>query len=433
MTRLETDVAIIGAGAAGLAAAQRLRERSVKAIVIEARDRVGGRAYTIQSQGNSAPIELGAEYIHGAPHSTLSLMQACGESIMDVAPHAFQLRNGRLEEASNLWESADRLLQRVDVRAPDQSVQAFLDTVPRDQVSGDELEAVRTLVEGFEAAVTTDASVIAIANEWRNGSSRVNFRPVNGYAPLMQCIARIADTRILLQTRVDEIRWSRQGVRIAATAADGALQIRARRAIVTLPIGVLRENHVAFTPPLPSDKQAAIDAIVMGPVIKVILDFRSPFWERVEDGRYRDAGFFYAPQCKLPALWARWPQRTSFLAAWCGGGAVQRLIENGLAPTDAALETCATLFPSIDVRAELRDVYHHDWQADPFACGAYSYVRVGGAGARDALATPIEATLFFAGEATSNDDPGTVAGAFDSGYRAADEITDSESGLQPGT
>jgi monoamine oxidase len=189
-----------------------------------------------------------------------------------------------------------------------------------------------------------------------------------------------------------------------------------------VPIGVLRNQSLRFDPPLPRDKQDAISSIVMGPVIKVVLDFRTPFWERVENARYRDAGFFQAADCELRTVWTRLPQRTPLLVAWGGGGAAQRLIEKGRDPIDAALTTCGALFPSVDVRGELRNAYYHDWQADPFACGAYSFLRVGGGNARNVLAQALQETLFFAGEATCSDDAGTVAGAFETGYRAAGEI-----------
>ena len=433
VTDIKTDVAIIGAGAAGLAAARRLHERGIDALVLEARDRIGGRAFTLQATGESAPVELGAEFIHGTPHVTLSLMHECGEKAVDVPTHAFQFRNGRFEERSDMWESAERLLQRVDPSAPDQSVEDFLNALPAGQATADQLDTVRTIVEGFEAADTADASVIAIANEWLGGSERGSLRPVNGYAPLMACLARIGEARILLETTVHEIRWSPHSVRILTTTEDGPLEVLARRTIITLPIGVLRAQGVSFTPPLPRATQRAIDAMTMGPVIRVVLGFRSPFWEYVEEGRYREAAFFYAPQRRLPAIWTRLPQRASFLVAWAGGGAVQRIVAERLDPIEAALRTCEAIFPSVDVREELREVYHHDWQADPFARGAYSYLRVGAGDARDVLATPVEETLYFAGEATSNTEPGTVAGALESGYHAADQITGSESGRQPST
>jgi monoamine oxidase len=421
MGNIATDVAIIGAGAAGLAAARRLQERGADFLVLEARERVGGRAYTFGSSG-SVPIELGAEFIHGAHQATLSLIDECGDSVMDTAWQVFQLREGRLEETPDMWEAVERILQRVDLRAPDQSVETFLDALPSAEFSREDVEMVRSLVEGFDAAVTTDASIVAIASEWRGASNRSSFRPIDGYAKLIHYLAGIVHSRILLQTRVDEVHWSSAGVQIYATRFGHRIKINARRAIITLPIGVLQSNRPAFTPPLPVAKRSAINDIRMGPVMKVVLDFRSPFWENVENARFRDAGVFHAPRCSVRTLWTRLPQRAPLLVAWTGGGAAQALIDERQNPIEAALEMCGALFPSVDVHAQLRNAYFHDWQADPFACGAYSFVRVGAGDARDVLAVPLDQTLFFAGEATSSDDSGTVGGAIDSGYRAAGEI-----------
>ena len=422
MTMLQTDVAVIGAGAAGLAAARCLHERGVDLLVIEGRDRIGGRAYTLPSYDGSLPIELGAEFIHGSPEVTLSLLHESGGSALDTSPLYFQVSDERIEESTDIWDATEGLLRRIDLHGHDQSVEAFLDGL-RAQVPAKQLDGVRALVEGFDAAITTEASTIAIAQEWRSGSNDTASRPVNGYATIMQHLARGVSARIFLRTRVDDISWSRHSVRIRATRCGQPVEIHARRAIVTIPIGALRHQRVTFTPPLPAGKQAAINAIEMGPVIKVVLDFRSSFWERVEDGRYRDAGFIYAPHCGLRTLWTQLPRRVPLLVAWAGGGAAQRLIEQRVDPIYAALATCQSIFPSVDAHAALRNAYYHDWQADPFACGAYSFLRVGGGNARASLGEPVEQTLFFAGEATaSSDASGTVAGALESGYRVAREI-----------
>jgi predicted NAD/FAD-dependent oxidoreductase len=376
----------------------------------------------VQSHDGSLPIELGAEFVHGTPKVTLALMSECGDSAMDVISEGFQFHDGQLEDAPDIWDSAERLLQRVDLHGRDQSIEDFLESVPRTVASAEQLDAARAMVEGFDAAVTTDASTIAIAKEWRSGWLGASGRPVNGYATIMRYLARVINERILLQTQVDEIHWSRHGVRIRATRCGQPLEIQARCVVITLPIGVLREQRVTFTPPLPLEKQLTINAIAMGPVIKVVLDFRSSFWEHVDNGRFHDAGFFHAPQFGFRTLWTRLPQRAPLLVAWAAGGAAQRLIEQRVNPMYAALETTQAVFPTVDVHAELRNAYYHDWQADPYACGAYSFLRVDGADARSSLGVSIENTLFFAGEATSSDQPGTVAGALESGYRAADEI-----------
>ncbi len=422
MTTFETDVAVIGAGAAGLAAARRLHDHGIDLLLLEARERIGGRAYTLQSYDGSLPIELGAEFIHGLPAVTLSLMQECGEERMDTGSRYVRDYDREFEEAWDLWDWTERILRRVDVRGRDRSVEEFLDSVPSDELSGEQRDAIRSLIEGFDAAITGDASIIAIAKEWRSGTNDASFRPLHGYAPIMQHLARSVNTRTLLRTRVDRVRWSPQHVRIQATRQGKPIEIAARRAIVTLPVGVLQEQHDLFEPALPKEKQAAIDAIAMGPVLKVVLDFRTPFWEEVQDGRFRDTAFFRAPQCEMSALWTRLPQRTPLLVAWAGGGAAQSLIDRKIDPIAAAVSTCSALFPSVDVNAVLRNAYYHDWQSDTFSRGAYSFLRVGGGDAREMLRAPVDQTLFFAGEATWSDDAGTVGGALESGYRAADDV-----------
>jgi monoamine oxidase len=422
VTERSTGVVIVGAGAAGLAAARRLHDRGIDFLLLEARERPGGRAYTVASTHGSYPIELGAEFIHGAARSTRELMREIGEEAVPSSGEFFRARNGYLEPESDRWETTERLLQQVDITGADQSVAAFLDTIPRDELSAEQRADVCALVEGFDAAIVEDASIIGIAKEWRSGVNDTSHRPLHGYVPVMQHLAQIAGERLHLQTEVTRIEWSPQSVTIEACCAGAPLRVNAKRAIITLPIGVLQARADLFAPALPLEKRAAIEAIAMGPVIKVALEFRAAFWTTIEHGRYREAGFFQAPERPLRTLWTRIPDRLPVLMGWTGGGAVLRLRQSGVDPTQAALDTVALLFPSVDVRAELLESYLHDWDTDPFALGAYSYLRVGGGDARERLAAPIDDTLFFAGEAASSDDAGTVAGAFDTGYASSDRV-----------
>ncbi len=416
MTRLATDVVIIGAGAAGLAAARRLHERGVDFLIFEARDRVGGRAFTLRSQDGGAPIELGAEFIHGTASSTRELMRDIGEPALPTDGAGFTVERGHLEPSPDTWKTAERILRRIDVNGRDQSVESFLDTLAPGELSTEDRARLCSLVEGFDAAFVNDASVIGIAKEWRSGVNDTSHRPRDGYSPIMEHLAQIAGKRLFLRTCITRVSWSTRSVTLDAQCDGEPLRIDARRAIVTLPIGVLQRNVALFSPALPAGKRAAINAIAMGPVIKIALEFQEPFWLQVENGRYRDAGFFRAPHCQVQTIWSRYPDRAPVLMGWAGGGAAQRLRDRGTDPIRAALDSLAMLFPSVDVKAELRNAYFHDWQADPFACGAYSYLLVDAGNAREWLGEPIEDTLFFAGEAASSDDSGTVAGAFDSGY-----------------
>lgn len=133
----------------------------------------------------------------------------------------------------------------------------------------------------------------------------------------------------------------------------------------------------------------------MGPVVKVVLSFRSVFWE--------DGFVQLPPESPFPTLWSRMPQPAPVLAAWAGGDAVRRLYARCADPLGAAIDACSAAFPAADVRAQLQAAYFHDWP-------------------RVRLAQPLADVVFFAGEATSIDYAGTVSGALESGLRAADTL-----------
>jgi monoamine oxidase len=388
-----TSIAVIGAGAAGLAAARTLKQGGIDTLLLEAQNRVGGRAYTLRSPGGLFPIELGAEFVHGSSPIMNELLRESGTQTIEVGG------------PDDVWDATQRVLDRVDLNAPDASVDAFLKTL-----GGDGVEQARMLIEGFDAALTADASIHGIAREWRGDANGAIARPANGYDTLVQYLARDVGGALLLDTRVERVDWSAIGVRIHACRYGEPFEIRARAAIITLPIGVL-QNGVTFSPPLPQSHRRALEGIAMGPVVKVALLFRSVFW---------DEGFFQPqPQCGFPTIWSRMPQRAPVLIAWAGGDAVTRLGAKSADPVAAALDACAAAFPSTNVRAQLQAAYWHDWQADPYSRGAYSYLRVKGGDAREVLGQPVEQVLYFGGEAASGEYAGTVSGALESGLRAA--------------
>jgi monoamine oxidase len=231
---------------------------------------------------------------------------------------------------------------------------------------------------------------------------------------------------------VRRISWHPGTVDVTAIGSSGeSATLRARAAIVTLPVGVLRHNGdetaVTFEPNLPAQKGEAIANIVMGQVVKVVMWFRSAFWEHVARERYRNAAFFHAEGAAFPAYWTQLPVRSEVVVAWAGGPSAMAM--RGLpraARIEAARDGFGTLFDDVELaRKELEHAVTHDWGGDPFARGAYSYVAVDGGDARATLAAPVDGTLFFAGEATSTDGQGgTVNGALETGERAAEEVSE---------
>ncbi len=422
------DVAVIGAGAAGLCAAAELSRHGLSVLVLEARTRIGGRIDTRVVPELPCPIELGAEFIHGDAPVTAALLRAAGMVALETTGNRIARRDGQLRPRERDFGDVRRLLQQAESLPQDLSVEEFLARYAADSA----LEAlrvnVRMMVEGFDAADPQRASVQAIAREWSGGSLEGQYRPLGGYAALMSHLARSLDparAQLMLATAVEAIDWGADAVRIAARSAARPILFSARRAIVTVPISVLQldanePGAVRFEPSL-EDKRAALGGLALGPVIKVVLQFRTAFWERLEGGHFSDAGFLHGPQAPFPTLWTALPLRVPLLTAWMGGPRAQRLA--GASHEELSGQALQSVRHVLDVDGQVADEfvagYVHDWSSDPHARGAYSYLTVGGAGAPDALAQPLRDTLFFAGEASSADHIGTVEAALQSGQRAA--------------
>ena len=322
---MDADAIVIGAGAAGLAAARSLVGRSLRVIVLEARDRVGGRVLTGPASRGGIPAELGAEFIHGPAPETRALLRAAGTADVETGGDSWACGpDGVLRPAAD-FSSAMDILDGARELATDMSVEQYLQRFRGDETMRDAADLVRLFVQGFDAADPAIASVRGIADEWNSGVDSISARPLGGYTPMFEQLAGACDALGVdrrLSTVVKRIAWRRGAVDIEAANANGESQIfRARTAVVTLPVGVLRhtgETAVFFDPELPSAKRGALAYIEMGHAVKVALRFRTAFWETLHGGRYREAGFF---RCAGPftAYWTQMPVHGELIAAWAGG------------------------------------------------------------------------------------------------------------------
>ena len=430
------DVVVIGAGAAGLAAAARLAEAGRSVLVLEARDRVGGRIDTRHEPGLGAPVELGAEFVHGVAPVTHQWTTRAGRSVIETPDEHWRPVNGHLDQYGGLFEEIQRAFRRNKERAShDVSFAQFLDVTLKDELSTHARAAASSMAEGFDAADTTLASALPLVEEWTNESfiDSSQGRVEGGYSTLVNELMRVLPAslcKVQLQTVVHKVTWEQGSVEIEGRFLGQPFVVIAPRAIVTVPLGVLQSSagdvgHIAFEPAL-SMKQSALRKLQSGPVIKLMLRFRSAFWEQFDDGRARNASFFHAQDQPFQVFWTQVPLRAPLLVAWLGGPRVASVDPHGDTAhlAQQAVQSLDSLFgKQWDVADELEGVYCHDWQRDPFARGAYSYVGVGGGTAREELAAPLDGTLFFAGEATDNTgEAATVTGALQSGERAANEV-----------
>lgn len=429
------DVIVIGAGAAGLVAAAALGRSGRSVLVLEARDRIGGRIWTRLEPGVAAPVELGAEFIHGDSPETRALLRQTGAPAVDTSGEHWSLLDGRLQQRTEsllgkvraAFEAADVLSQ------PDTSLEDFLASGAGRTLPEPARAMARAFVSGFDAADPRLVSLHSVAEEWRPGGmlDSSQSRPFGGYHTALLALSGGLDdnrVRVQLQTVVTAVRWSDQAVEIEGLWLGQPYRATARKAIVTVPLDVLKApagspGAISFAPPLAA-KQSALVRLLSGPVLKVVLHYRRAFWEELDGGRYSDASFFHAPGKPFPTLWTALPLRAPLLNAWVGGPSAARLCE---LPDEEivrhALDGVNEVFFSGSGAPEPQATYVHNWARDPYARGAYSYVGVGGGDARNALATPLAGTLFFAGEATdTTGDPATVTGALRSGARAAEEV-----------
>lgn len=398
----QVDVLVVGAGAAGLAAAAELTRAGRSVLIVESRDRIGGRCYTRRLPGVSAPVELGAEFIHGRPEATLALLRRANIAAVDSTRTQLVAFDGKLQSV-NIFAQA----QRVARRAPEGRDLSFRAFLARQRLPKLTRTLATMMVQGFDAADPGRASAREIVEEWSGGGLEVSQpRPQGGYGPLLEFLA--SELTVQLQTTVREVRWKRSSVALRGTFRGEPWTAWAPRAVITVPIGVL--------PSLVREKRNALAKLESGPVIRVAMAFRSAFWEKAHPG----VAFFHSPDAPFPTFWTPLPMHAPLITCWAGGPKAARM--TGSSEKNLLKSALASVRSVIGLPEEPRVVLMHDWQADPFARGGYSYVRVGGTGAREELAAPLEDTLFFAGEATDTEQSGTVGGALASGLRAAREI-----------
>lgn len=425
------DVIVIGAGAAGLAAAHRLAEAGRSVVLVEARDRVGGRIQTLRLPGWPHPIEAGAEFIHGEPAETWDLIRASDIATSAVPQIHLQSVDGKLRLLAfeKVWR---KIFARLKSRRTDLSFAEFLRRECVD-LTKDEAAQATAYVEGFNAAesrlISSQWLVAADEASGQGGDSGASRIP-GGYDAVPEFLLagfRAAGGALRLGTIVRGIRWKPHAVNVEVKPRFGSPEtIRASAAVITLPLAILeaalaRRGLPRFHPELP-EKRSACRGLRMGSVVKVALRFREPFWKEAGP---QALGFLHAPREPFPTWWSAQPARSGLLTGWAGGPPAMRLAGNDSERiTRRALGSLARLFGRrrSELAALLEASHVSNWQEDPFAQGAYSYVRTGGVGDPRRLAEPVGDTLFFAGEATHERLSGTVAGALASGYRAADEI-----------
>jgi monoamine oxidase len=418
------EVLVLGGGVAGLAAATALVAGGIDVAVVEARPRFGGRIWT-RRDSSRQPVELGAEFVHGDAPRTRAVARGGHLEFDEVRSAQRWALGGMLLEAPDLDRSLHDAVGAATRAAERGSDRSFVDALAAAGVDERGRALAIEYVQSLQAADADRISARALATG--DVGDEHTRRVTGGYDRVVHALLRrLPPASLAPSCVVQAVRWRRELVEVltGTTLHDPPDRtFTAERAIVALPLGVLPE--VQFAPALASfeSKARALRGLAYGHATRVALRFREAVWSP----ELPPPTFLHVPGGAWPAFWSVPSQDSPLLVAWAGGPAARALEAAGLSASglaDRALQALseALAIPRAALDEAVDGTWTHDWSRDPFSRGAYSYPVVGGAGAAEALATPLDGTLFFAGEATSAPPAnGTVEGALESGHRAAAE------------
>ncbi|RED51249.1 flavin monoamine oxidase family protein [Aestuariispira insulae] len=418
-----SDCVIVGAGIAGISAAQALRRANRSVIILEARDRIGGRAYT-ESKTFGVPYDHGCAWLHSADQNPLTKMieEQPGFTIVDEGSRDLWLyldgREASEDDYSVLEEAHENLLRRID-RAVDraETISDFEDRSIRDlsPPKGRIDRIAHTLVGPLEAGEETKR--ISALDVYRQIGTGVEWMVPQGMAAgILQALGPVAAQ---LNTIVRRIDWQRPEILVETNMG----RLRTRSVIVTVPTSLLAEETIEFIPHLPDWKRQAAENLPMGLLDKITLQFKPAFRSLAEEA---ETTGLLIQENNNSQTWSHIlrPFGHDMTIGFLGGDTARSLSGEPDADRitiELALENLTSLFGS-DIRTLFVKGHYTNWLQDPWARGAYSNAPPGQANARKMMARPVAERLFFAGEATVTDWSTQAPGAYLSGRRAAREV-----------
>jgi monoamine oxidase len=408
----EVDIAVIGAGSAGIAAGRRLAEtEGLSVLMLEARERAGGRAWTVEKNGY--PLDLGGEWLHSADRNVLTtIAEDFGFEIYQRRPDwTTRLRNSGL----SLTEQQDWITER----------EAHYAARHRAALEPEDRPASTTLTPGGRWNALHDATStwgnavelekLSVKDNDRYEDSGVNWRLQRGYGTLLATLA--ADLPIAFGAAVSRI--DHRGRDIVIDTKRG--RVRARRVVVAVPTSILSSEALTFDPVLPAKLDAA-NGLPLGLADKLFFGFDGDMADLDETG---DIFLVGSTTRRETMSYQVRPFGRPIIQCFFGGEFAAGMEREGFAAMAAFASDELAALRGNEIRKQLTPLAASSWRADEFARGSYSYAKPDHADDRGVLAAAVDRRVFFAGEATSPNFFSTVHGAFETGLRAAEEALDS--------
>jgi len=419
------DIIIIGAGAAGLMAARELSRNGKKVIILEARNRIGGRIFSLDEKDFGYPAEGGAEWVHGSAPITKALIKEAGLTLIPEDGEIWSSRSGELAPHKSFIENNDQLRDKLESISTDISIFDFLQQNFDKEKDEDFINSILKMVEGYDAADPKKISTFVLRDEWLSKTSMTEIvddnRIKEGYGALInflkkECIKN--GVEINLNTVVKGIDVGEQIININTNLG----YLHTPKVIVTVPLPVLKE--IEFNSELKEKIQIA-ENIGFGNAIKVLIKFKTRWWENINGKDLSKMAFILSNE-KFLTWWTQYPVVNTVLTAWMAGPEAAKYKSSSSEDLlDIAITSLSNTLQvdKSDVKKEIQTYECINWPADPFVKGSYSYTMVATKDAYQILAEPIDNALFFAGEALYYGDvTATVEGALASGLETAQKI-----------
>jgi monoamine oxidase len=423
-------IIVIGAGAAGLLTSHLLLQKGYEVTILEARDRTGGRIHTLQKQF-TMPLEAGAEFVHGRLPLTAKLIKEARLKERKVKGRFYQFSGVEYRDAEFLndeIEEVSKIMKKVtDDMTFTQFIKQYLTSSKHEKV----ITQLLKLVEGYDGADPEKISTFALRDEWSEWNEEDDIRIEGNYDGVITYLNKSvtgSEGKIRLSSEVQRIDWTKGRVTVAA----GGKTFTGDKVIVTVPVSIIQQNKITFSPDIPHYTHAARN-IGFGAVVKFLFEFKDDISKVATYRKIRDFRFIFT-DLTIPTWWSQLPESSRVFTGWLGGPKAFSLPKEPAQQYKIALQCLSSMLELKYEETEslLMEWHIADWVNDPFCLGAYAYAMPGSVEARSLLNKPIEETIFFAGEAISEGESmGTVEAAFESAEQVVKRVMNSRQESNP--